>query len=70
MHMEWISQDAQNKRRKRPPDGDFAYTVAIAQLEQPQSQQVLDTAIWLSGNELKHRVIQFYSGSRTSKKRR
>jgi hypothetical protein len=65
-----FSTDAHNMKRRRPPDGVLAFSANLNLQEAQPQAGILDSAIWLSGPELKHRVIQFYSGSRTSKKRK
>ena len=65
-----IALDAKNKQRKRPPDVVLSLSPAMELQDKQTQADGLNTTIWLSGNELKHRVIQFYSGSRTSKKRK
>ena len=64
-----ISLDAGKKRHKRPPDSSNALSTNVLTMDEQPLTDILDTAVWLSGNELKLRVTQFY-GSRNSKKRR
>jgi hypothetical protein len=64
-----IPLEAGNRKRKRPPDSVIGLSSNDLTSENQTLAEVLDTAVWLSGNELKLRVTQFY-GSRNSKKRR